>query len=962
MHTRITLFILTLFLLASRPLQATARYLPTPPSTQPLRLLRPAAQPLARPLTTVQAPLEPSTPQAEEGAWPMVAADPQRTSWSSADIPDDGLPLGVEWYRPIEAYIPQNVQIIAAHGLLYVATSAGLYALDAATGAVAWRYDTRLPLGNSPTVADGVVYVGGYDRSLHALDATTGRLLWRYSGAGAGFATNPLVVDGQVIAGNRDGGLYAIGAHGTDQAGQLLWKFQAGGPILQSPAYADGVVYFAANDNRAYAVNAADGSLGWRSDTLPGIQYQSYWPVIYGDLVIFAASDGYRAGLRPGTLSADCGRFGLLQIADLFEYTCDTDSALWPEGETLGPEVGPQPWSHGYPVVDVSPRMTEYLEDNPNPAPFRHKPWRRVLIALHRADGREFTFDSDGDGYPEYLPANWWGTGSGNRYPPIVGPDGLLYFSNAFRCCSDAKGYIMGWQPATPTLLSVTEGFGALAEPQAISGGGRTIFRNLCCDRVGDYFAMDEPRSRRELWSYNLEELAPGYDQMWTVLEGLPRLQGWYRGATQSVNAAYHNHGDQNPIIPYQGRLYVHRSNAVLAFAPRGLPAGGAHALPALTIQPPASQPTQEPSRSELVARLEAEVGKILAAGDLRPGYYNVYAFLVRGLEDYFANPGETLYTLTRAYPFLSSGLQAETATYLHAYFDRYFAGRGPYPPMVAHVGWADGAPRENMLLPAEVEADLANFPASTQAGPGFTWTYPQVNFYALWQYARLFPERASEAYDLAKSRLQVPLPNGPADDYYAQQPYELNGYIAGYLGFLGLQELAGAAQADAALRSQVQQELDRLIQLRIDTFDKDSYWAPGPDTPRIPYYKKHFDLARNFVYLTPELADPLYRAIPGQIDAALDEYTRIAPYWFVGRYEGVIGEGVLSNLYNAHALFQAKAMLQGAAPQELARYLDVPAFLVGDLFYIQNLTAVLERDTLVQHVIFLPRVQRMGR
>ncbi|OUC07832.1 hypothetical protein RY27_12580, partial [Litorilinea aerophila] len=61
-------------------------------------------------------------------------------------------------------------------------------------------------------------------------------------------------------------------------------------------------------------------------------------------------------------------------------------------------------------------------------------------------------------------------------------------------------------------------------------------------------------------------------------------------------------------------------------------------------------------------------------------------------------------------------------------------------------------------------------------------------------------------------------------------------------------------------------------------------------------------------------------------------------------------------------ALFQAKAMLQGAAPQELARYLDVPAFLVGDLFYIQNLTAVLERDTLVQHVIFLPRVQRMGR
>ena len=46
--------------------------------------------------------------------------------------------------------------------------------LDAATGNLVWRFDTELPLGNSPSVFDGVVYVGGYDRKLYALNVATG--------------------------------------------------------------------------------------------------------------------------------------------------------------------------------------------------------------------------------------------------------------------------------------------------------------------------------------------------------------------------------------------------------------------------------------------------------------------------------------------------------------------------------------------------------------------------------------------------------------------------------------------------------------------------------------------------------------------------------------------------------------------------------------------------------------------
>ena len=604
------------------------------------------------------------------GDWAMVAGNPQRTSSNTEEVTGQ---LQVVWYRPIEGYIPQNSQVIATGGFLYVSTSAGLYALNAATGALVWRFDTEMPLGNSPTVADGVVYVGGYDRKLHALDARTGQHLWSFAGAGAGYDTNPLVVEGKVFVGNRDGKMYAIGAHGTAHQGQLVWSYQAGGPIHLSAAYNAGRVYFAANDNRAYALRASDGQQVWRSETLPSLQFQSYWPVVYQGMVIFSSAAPYRNGNAPGTGSLTDGSgntfggYNEMQLYDLFPDLV--------EGTTLGPVVPSGPWSHGYPVINAS-RLTEYLEN---------KPWRRLRIALDLHTGREFTFDSDGDGKQEYLPAGHWGTGSGNMYPPLVGPDNVLYFGNIYLCCSDAKGRIMGWQPSTPSLLSVTGNQGALAEPQAISAGGRVIYRSICCDRRADWLNILNPNAPAgQLWSYNLHSLAPGYsDQTWTIVEGLPRLWGWYRGNSNSINAAYHNHGDQNPIVPYNGRLYTHRSNTIFAFGP----AAGPGRLPLVEANNGAAGDTL--NDGELRARLEHEVQAILSAGNLRPGYYSVGQFLDRELADYFDNPGDTLYTLARAYPYLSATTQAQLRTYLQQYFDTYFD-----PAMYATTGWNSGAPR----------------------------------------------------------------------------------------------------------------------------------------------------------------------------------------------------------------------------------------------------------------------------
>lgn len=888
-------------------------------SSQPALLSPVADHPIFFPLVTTST---------IEGGWPMVAANPERTSWTPEGVSGR---LQVEWYRPIEAYIPQHVQIIASDGLLFISTARGLYALDASNGEIAWRYDTEVPLGNSPTVDDGVVYVGGYDRKIHALNVKDGTQLWEFSGAAAGFSTNPLVVEGKVIAGNRDGYLYAIGAHGTSQAGNLIWKFQTNGMINLSAAYKDGVVYFASSDNFAYALKTSDGSLVWKSDKLPGDGYHSYWPVIYLDKVIFYAASGYRHEDDPGVQNVtnqDGAPYNTVLKVWLGELYANE-----PEGTVLGQPVPDQDWAHGWQVIDGS-RITEYLEDNPNPDPHNHKPWRREVIVLNSADGQEYTFDSDYDGYREYLPVTYWGTRSGNHYPSIVGSDNNLYQSVMYQ---DKYGGIMGWNITTPSFLSVLALRGdAGDEPQALSAGGDIIYRSICCDRVGDWLNIDN-RNRGSFWDYynTLAKLAPGYDEMWWGIDpdGLPRWHGNYG----NKNGIYHNHGDQNPIIPYNGRIYIHRSNTIIAYGPDQ----GPGKLPLLTITP-VQDSIQTPTAEQFKVRLEDEIEKFIAAGHLRPGYYNHGQFSAYTyLRDYFDNPGDTLYTLASAYPHLNPQMQIELRAYLQSEFNTYFD-----PIMYSIIGWADGAAREDMPLPPEVQAALVNHPKIEWAYPNWawSWSYPQHNFYGMWKYAQIFPQDAIKVYELAKSKLQVPVPSTATNEYLAMKPWEHNAYIAGYFGFLNLQELAGKSDEDLSIRTNVINELDRLLELRANNFTKDSPYVISETLPSEggEYHKRVLNVSRNFIWLVPELGDYLNQHALSKVQTAITEYDYIAPYWFVARNNAVVNEGVMQSLYDL-TMFQAKAHVLKAPQSELFKYLDVPAFARGDLFYIQNLITTIE-------------------
>jgi uncharacterized repeat protein (TIGR01451 family) len=858
---------------------------------------------------------------AAEASWPMVAANPERTSWTSEEVRGQLYPV---WYKPFEAFVPLGEQIIAANDLLYLSTAKGLYAIKAGTGEEAWVYPTEMPLGNSPTVTNGVAYVGGFDKRLYALNASTGKLIWTFV-AEAGFDTNPLVVNNLVFAGNRDGYMYAVNA----DSGTLKWKYKTDGPIQFSAAYKDNTIYFASNDSYAYALGASTGQLVWKSSKLPGDGFHSWWPVLYrdsvsgADVVILAGSSRYRRTLAPGPGSS----MDLLDRDSVFPNNLSA-----PKGTPVGPRQ-----SDGW--IDAH-RITEYYENNPNPSgpdsSLLYKPWRRTYIVLNRLNGQEYTFDTDGDGHPEFAPILAHNTQSGNRYPPVVGVDNILYQTNDYMSNPwIVGGHVSGWRFGTPYISTPSDRWLPADEPAAYSAGGKLVYYSYWVGGGSGAFDVTKPNTKvwdngdpggpdasREwmYFEYNLESKVP----VLSTIEGIWKLQ----------NMVELYSGDVNPPIPYKGKVYMHVANSVIAFSPQ---AATVQRLPTGKIVPASAPSVPVANSAQIQAKLAAEVQKMLDAGHLRPGYFSSGLFDGQArqecgdnLSDYFHNPADTLYALLRALPYLSPDLQQKTKAYLQSEF-------ASYPPYsVVHVGWKTGAIRESYDDPPEVQSDLVNYPATEWSSYDFTpWggsdqgaKYPPYIFYALWKYAQTFGG-AKTIFDRSKGRLE-PV---PSDAVLAEYPFVHNAYIAGYLGYLRLEQLAGYPQS-----GNVKTAYDRLLERRAATFSK--------DTPYTDFYHcQALSIARNFIFLVPELGDYLHDHALDKVQAALDEYTTYNPYWFVAKFEATAQEGTKQILYDYGALFQAKALILKEPQSKLSKYLDVPGFARGDLFYIHNLVALLESE-----------------
>lgn len=151
--------------------------------------------------------------------------------------------LGVAWTFDTGSFRGLEATPLVSDGVLYATTSwSVVFALDARTGALRWRWDPQVDraqgkraccdvVNRGVALYQGKVYVGVLDGRLAALDARDGKVLWQvqttdeneaYTITGA-----PRVVKGKVIIGNGGAELGVRGyvsAYDAD-TGQMAWRF-----------------------------------------------------------------------------------------------------------------------------------------------------------------------------------------------------------------------------------------------------------------------------------------------------------------------------------------------------------------------------------------------------------------------------------------------------------------------------------------------------------------------------------------------------------------------------------------------------------------------------------------------------------------------------------------------------------------------------------------------------------------
>ncbi|SUD31277.1 methanol/ethanol family PQQ-dependent dehydrogenase [Pseudomonas fluorescens] len=152
--------------------------------------------------------------------------------------------LGMAWTTKLDIDSGTEATPLVVDGVMYTTGAFSLvYAINAATGELLWKYDPKVPAENlsqgccgpvnrGVAVWQGKVYVGSFDGRLIALDAGSGQPVWSvdtiidrsksYSITGA-----PRIVKGKVLIGNG-GAEFGVRGYVTAydaDSGKQVWRF-----------------------------------------------------------------------------------------------------------------------------------------------------------------------------------------------------------------------------------------------------------------------------------------------------------------------------------------------------------------------------------------------------------------------------------------------------------------------------------------------------------------------------------------------------------------------------------------------------------------------------------------------------------------------------------------------------------------------------------------------------------------
>ena len=186
-------------------------------------------------------------PAAGQTDWPVYGGDTGNTRYSPLQTltPANVGKLKVAWALQLGSLRSQESTPVVVGDTLYVTSSHGpkhVFAVDARTGTIRWRYAPEVPAGidqfaccdvnnRGVAYANGKVFVGRLDGHLVALDAKTGDEVWKsqivdYT-QGSVITSPPTIVKNLVITGFGGGEFGARGfiAALDQNTGKEVWRF-----------------------------------------------------------------------------------------------------------------------------------------------------------------------------------------------------------------------------------------------------------------------------------------------------------------------------------------------------------------------------------------------------------------------------------------------------------------------------------------------------------------------------------------------------------------------------------------------------------------------------------------------------------------------------------------------------------------------------------------------------------------
>ena len=202
-------------------------------------------------------------------------------------------PLQINWVNNIGANIYFSSPIIADN-VVYVAAldeelrgEGGVYALDALSGELLWKYNTRNSVKNTIVVESGNVFAQDGEGYLYAIHAKTGKLAWEKK---LKSPTLPVVIEG--LASNN-GIVYAgtgktLSAYDAKSGNQIWnnteWAVNQGATSTISAT--NELLILGTQWGGMYGHEVKTGKLKW-SISKEGISDRGSSPAMYGDLAYF---------------------------------------------------------------------------------------------------------------------------------------------------------------------------------------------------------------------------------------------------------------------------------------------------------------------------------------------------------------------------------------------------------------------------------------------------------------------------------------------------------------------------------------------------------------------------------------------------------------------------------------------------------------------------------------------------